>query len=193
LISDVDSFVCERLEKVKLGGTKIKVYPYLPEREKGLSIYPCYAVCRESIEIREEDKRPDCEIWIPSVEQATVIVDGETLTGVDSYTWKPYPSPVDIYYEIYCLATNKTHYDNLVTFFLQTFPPGYIATINEQRILFTRITNRNHDDLDIPLYSGVTVLKASDVWVDRLEAEEFKSIQKIIFSDDIDETAITIG
>lgn len=193
MITDIDNFITQRLEKVKLGGTTIPVYPYIPEREKGESEFPCYAVCRDMIEIREEDKRPDCELMIPSVTQATIIVDGETLTGTDSYTWKPYPSPVDIYYEIHCMATKKAHYDNLVTLFIQTFPPGYIATINDQRILFSRVWNSNQDDLDIPLYHGVTLLKASDVWLDRLEAEEYKSIQQVIFSDDIDETAIVIG
>lgn len=192
MIAQVDSFVLGRLQKVKLNGSTIPVYSYFPEREKGLSIYPCYAFCRESIEIREEDKRIDCEVWIPGETEVTIVVDDETLTGVDSYTWKPYPSPVDVYYEIFCLATNKTHYDTMVAMLIQTFPPGYIATINEQRILFSRVWNRNQDDLDIPLYRGVTLLKASDLWIDRLEAEEYKSIQSVIFADDVDETAIVI-
>ncbi len=196
MITEVDSFVQERLEKVKFGDTPVTVYPYIPEREKGQSIFPCYAFIRDEIEIREDDKRPDCELFIPNETEVTVTIDpvsGETQTGTDGYTWKPYPSPVDIYYEIHCLATNKQHYDNLVALLIQTFPPGYIATINEQRVLFSRIWNKNQDDLDIPLYRGITLLKASDIWLDRLEAEEFKSIQQIIFADDIDETAIIIG
>lgn len=178
---------------VKLGGNTISVYPYIPEREKGESIFPCYTCCREMIEIREEDKRPDCELFIPSAETVTVQVDDEVLIGTDSYTWKPYPSPIDIYYEIHCMATNKSHYDNLAILLIQTFPPGYIATINDQRILFSRVWKSNQDDLDIPLYHGVTLLKASDVWLDRLEAEEYRSIQQVIFADDVDETAIVIG
>lgn len=193
MIQDIEEFIQSRLEKVKLGGQTIPVYTYIPEREKGQSEFPCYAFVRDMIEIREEDKRPDCELFIPSDEEVSITYDDETITGPDSYTWKPYPSPVDIYYEIYAIATTKSHYDNLVTLLIQTFPPGYIATINEQRILFSRIWNKNQDDLDIPLYWGITLLKASDVWLDRLEAEEFKSIQRVIFADDADDTAIVIG
>lgn len=193
MIQDIDDFIKTRLEKVKIGGETIDVYPYIPEREKGQSVFPCYAFVRDRIEVREEDKRIDCELFIPSEVEATVVVDGETLTGVDSYTWKPYPTPIDIYYEIYCMATTRSHFNNLIQLFLQTFPPGYIATINEQRILFTHIWQKQQDDLDIPIFQGLTLLKASDIWVDRLEAEEFKSIQKVIFADDIDDTAIVIG
>ena len=193
MISDVDDFIKQRLEMVKLGGVTIPVYTYIPEREKGETDFPCYAFCRESIEIREEDKHPDCDLFIPSEQQATVVVNGVTLTGTDTYAWKPYPSPVDVYYEVYCIATTKAHYDKLVELFIQTFPPGYIATINDQRILFSRIWNKPMDDLDIPIFRGITLLKASDIWLDRLEAEEFKSIQKVIYADDADDTAIVIG
>ena len=193
MITDLETFIQQRLEKVKLGGEVIPVYPYIPDREKGQSNFPCYAFVRENIEIREEDKRPDCELFIPSEEEATVVVDDETLTGPDSYTWKPYQSPVDIYYEIYAIATERAHYEKLTTLLIQTFPPGYIAIINDQRILFSRVWNKSQDDLNIPLYWGTTLLKASDVWLDRLEAEEFKSIQKVIFADDADDTAIVIG
>ena len=193
MIQDVDDFIKTRLEKVKIGGQTINIYPYVPEREKGLSVFPCYAFVRDRIEIREEDKRIDCELFIPGDEEVTVVVDDEVLTGVDAYTWKPYPSPIDVYYEVYCMATTRAHFTTLTELLIQTFPPGYIATINEQRVLFSHVWQKQQDDLDIPLYTGLTLLKASDIWVDRLEAEEYKSIQNVIFADDADDTAIVIG
>lgn len=208
MIDNVDTFIKNRLELIQFNhatavGTDdddepiyygpIKVYSYLPEREKGETEYPCFAFLRAHVDIRENHMRPGQELFIPVTdgEDAQVTVDvprlmgGGTLTGYKMYTRKPYPTPVDLYYEIDTLTTDYEEHNWLTEMIYQLFPPGfqsnipginsaYYASFVIQKVL-------GADELEKPVFRSKYVLGVLDLWLDRVEHYPAPAIQTIDF------------
>jgi len=205
MLSLVDDFIKTRLEKVKFNyGTgspavrSVQVYPYVPDRTKGHTEYPSYAIERFDVDVRLEDKRPDFEVFYVDTElddndvevpkQITVtlplVMGGGTVTGNASYIRKPFPSPVNITYEINTLATSRAHSDFLVEMLFQTFPPGFqsaIPGISDQYALFVMSNPICLDDPEKPEYRNAFVFKVYDLWIDRVEHWTDKSIASLLF------------
>jgi hypothetical protein len=187
MIELIDQHIADRLSLIKFGDTPVTVYPYIPFREHDKTSYPSIAFQRHGfdVDIRSGNTRPNCDLFIPNSEQITVDItpeqtfDEQAKTGPVSYTKKPFPTPITLHYEIQTLSTEKTHADRLVEFIVQSFPPGYMTTISGQSPLFIQEKPLNLDDLSIPLFKTSFVLSVADLWLDRLEAEEIPSIQRI--------------
>jgi hypothetical protein len=185
----VDTYIENRLKKIKYNGASIPVYGYLPEREKGATTYPCLAYVRHEITIRDHDMRPDAETWDAGAGDTytddPILHDGaandEHVHGVEHYTRKPFPTPVDVLYEILTIATKQTHNNYLTEKIFQAFPPGHTALIGDCYALFNHGKTINGDELDIPLYKSSFLLDVTDLWIERLESEEHKSIKTIDF------------
>lgn len=185
MLSDVDDFIKARLGSITFNKVPIPVYPYIPDREKGKTKYPCYAFVRHQISIREADKKPDIWLMIPSQQEITVnpdINNGEAVSGPPSYIAKPYPTPVDLIYEVMALSTKEAHNNYLLEMLLQAFPPGYIAQIGDYYPLFYHTHPIIGDDLRLPLYKTSFILEVTDFWIDRLEARTVPSITDIQFT-----------
>jgi len=188
--ADLDSYVAGRLEKVLVNDEPITVHPYSPDREKGISKYPCYAFERIAFTVDYARARPCVEIFAEGNEDVTVDLPVEwgsgTATGVKSYTRKPYPIPVHVMYELNSLATSKSQFDSLMLYLLQAFPPGHTALVGQDYALFTLGQPKNMDALEIPLFRAMFVLSAAPFWIDRVEEYDSESIQTVDFEKEID-------
>jgi hypothetical protein len=183
MIADIDQYIENRLKKIQFNSADLPVYSYIPSQERGKTPYPCAVYLRQDMTIREVDKRPDEKLRTPSDVLATVDVPfdmgGGTLTGPESYTLKPYSTPIDIFYEIAALATSKSDNTYLLTMLLQAFPPGHQAKIGNYYPLFIHGDIIVSDQLELPLYRTSFVLQVTDIWLERMESEEVPSIQII--------------
>lgn len=206
LLSLVDSLIVSRLQLIKFnypplsGKTEpnrqpIQVFPYAEERTKGSTKYPCFAVDRIELIVRHEDKRPDHEIFEasdtlyepPEPEEGEeafsfpVIYDKdgnalEAPSGPASFTRRPFPTPIDLVYEIHAVASVKLHYDFLQEMLFQAFPPGFQTEVTnayyKQYALFSLIDSINFDDLEKPEFRRVFLYRVSGLWLERVENYE---------------------
>ncbi len=184
----MDALVVTKLQQIKynyppLPGTvvpnrtSIRVYSYDDERTKGMAKYPCFAVDRVEVVLRPEDKRPNHEIFVASTETQDVEIPawlgGGTAEVPVSYERRPFPTPVDLIYEIHAVATNKIDYDLLNELIFQVFPPGYQCQVTgasyKQFALFSLVDMLNLEDLDKPEFRRVFIYRVSGLWLARLE------------------------
>lgn len=183
MLSEIDTHIETRLKKITFNDKPITVYGYIPEREKEKTVYPCLVYLRHEITIRKSDTRPDEWLKIAQDEQTTIELSssfgGGTISGPVLYTFKPYSTPIDILYEIVALSTKKSHNDYLLEKMFQAFPPGYTVKIGNHYPLFFYGKPIESDDLGLPLYKTSFLLDVTDVWLERLESEEYHSITSI--------------
>lgn len=183
MITTIDQHIYSRLGAIKFNSKPIKVYPYIAERDHKETVYPNFCVCRHRFFIREKDKRPNHNVYVPSEEQITIQLPerfgGGTIIGPASYTEKPYPTPVDLLYEIQTQATKPEHASFLWEMLLQAIPPQYSPTINGQCPLFYYEDVANLDELDLPLFKTSIMIMVCDLWVERLESRQISSITGI--------------
>lgn len=197
MIESVDNFIINRLLLIRFEGAPIKVYGYEPTREKGETIYPCISGVRKNIEFREKDVRYNFPIVRKNPGTQTVKIPRQMdlnepeVSGPVSYTFKPYPSPINIDYEIITHATKHEHATALIELVLQTFPLGYQPRIfheeseQVQEPYFDFHKPVNYDELDKPLYRTCFVYNVGPIWIDRLEALKIAAIKEIDFDSDI--------
>lgn len=188
MLDTLDTWMFNRLSKILHNGVPMKVYSYWPEREKGETQFPCLAFSRMYIRVDSHRARPAIEIAVASAAEMTIdvppqmaLATGVTATGPASYTIKPFPTPITVFYHVHALATKKSHADQLQLGLLQAFPPGLSPTIEGQHPVVITGDIENMDELDVPLFAAVTSLSIGTVWVDRLEAYDTASIQEIFF------------
>lgn len=183
MISEIDTYIEGRLAKIQYGEGAVPVLSYVPEREKGKTKPPCLVYLRHEITIRERDKKPDDVLWIPSEQQLTLTdptdLGGGEIAGPAYYTLKPYSTPVDILYEIIALSITKDDNNYLTEMILQAFPPGHTVKIGEYFPLFIHGKNIISNSLELPLYRTSFLMTVTDVWLDRLETETYKTITAI--------------
>jgi hypothetical protein len=183
----VESHINSRLSKVLFEGNPMRVLPYEPDRDKGASDYPFYAI--QFLYYREDKGRakPNCEIFVPSEEQETVEFPApgnmggpKSITGPMQFTKKPYPTPYDIGYDLHVYATDPAVAKAMLLKLAQAFPIGYMPKIGEPGKeswpLFTKGTPQDDDEPDKPLFHKIVPLWVEGVWIDRLEEEEHSSI-----------------
>lgn len=191
-MSHVDSYIVSRLSLLKFnykttGYAPIKVYTYQPDREKGETVYPSLVAIRQHVEVRQFDQRYDYDIFIPSETTITVAVPGlmggGVATGPVSYTRKPHPIPVDIYYQIDTLSTSVDMHNWLTESVYQLFPPGMQASVpnleHKQYASFYIERVICEDDLVKPVFRSTYVLGVFDLWLDRVEHYTSPSITSI--------------
>ncbi len=166
MLDVLDRFINNRLLKIKLKGASITVYPYMPDRDKGHTSYPCLA-------FRRFDEKPDTE----KARSCAYVWDGETM--------KPYPRPIKLQYEVQVQTTDKTQSDLMFEMLLHAFPEGFQPEIDaltyKQYPLFIWADTGSFDDLSIPLFVRGITFSVSDVWVDSLDSVGIKvpTIQEI--------------
>lgn len=213
LLSLVDNLIVSRLQLIKFnypplpGKTEpnrqpIQVFAYQDERLKGTAKYPCYAIDRIELIQRLEDKRPDHEIFEPSTElfepeddfsfPVVYDSDGNALdapTGPAYFTRRPFPTPIDLVYEIHAVASVKLHYDFLQEMLFQAFPPGFQTEVKgayyKQYALFSFVDSVNFDDLEKPEFRRVFLYRVSGLWLERVENYEDKPIISVDYEPEI--------
>jgi hypothetical protein len=183
MLADVDSYIQTRLQQILLNGVSVPVYGYIPDRDKGHTDFPCLALLRHDIMVREADKKPDNGIMTPSTTNVTVTATPDNrhrrLTGPESFTIKPYPTPVDVLYEVVACSTNSNDNNFLTEMFFQAFPPGHMAYIGDCCPLFVHGKPIVKDHLDLPEYQISFLLTVTDLWIDRFEIATVPSITVI--------------
>lgn len=188
MISLIDQHIYSRLGAIKFNGKPIKVFPYIAERDHKEPVYPNYCVCRHRFFIREQDKRDGHYVYVPSDKQITIelpkSLGGGTMTGPESYLEKPYPTPIDLLYEVQTQATKPEHATWLWEMFMQAIPPEYSPNINGQCPLFYYEDVSNLDELDLPLFKTSIMLMVCDLWLERLESRLVKPIGVIDFKEE---------
>lgn len=186
MLNLLDEHIASRLALIGFDGSPVTVYPYIPFRDHGQTVYPCIGFKRHEHTVRDADKRPDCKLFIPGDTDVTIDVPRSmggdlTETGPETYTEKPFPTPLDLIYEIQVQATDPTQQTSLIEMVLQTFPPGYQCIIGTQAPLFVHGRPLNLDDLDVPVFKTSFLITVKDCWLDRLEADTRTSIQTVDF------------
>lgn len=186
MLTQLDEHIASRLALIGFDGEPVTVYPYIPFREHGKTVYPCIGFKRHEHMIRDASKRPDCRVFVPGDEEVTVdVAPGmglpTTETGPDRYTEKPFPTPIELIYEIQVQATDPVQQTALIELVLQTFPPGYQCSIGSQAPLFVHGRPMNLDELDVPIYKTSFLITIKDCWLDRLESDSRSSLQTVDF------------
>lgn len=173
MIQDVDNYIQTRLQLIQYGAVNLTVYPYIPDREKGSAKYPCIAFERMYYKPDNEHARPSAQIFVPSVEQQTIQVRDFSkrnalisMTGPVSYTVKPYPTPIKITYEIHTLATRQVDTDFMIENVISLFPPGYSDVIDTYPVTFWMEEGQCVNQLDLPLYRTMILLKVHGLYLD---------------------------
>ena len=174
MIQDVDDYIQARLQCIQYGTTELTVYPYIPDREKGSTKYPSIAFERMYYKPDHEHARPSAQIFIPSVAQQTIQARDfskrfalTNVTGPVSYTVKPYPTPIKITYEIHTLGSKQAHTDGLMEMVFAAFPPGYADVINTCTVTFWMQESQCVNELALPLYRTMVLLKVHGLYLDR--------------------------
>lgn len=186
MIELINSYIVTRLQMIRYGNQAVTVYPYIPGRDQGKTQPPCIGVSLHAIFQAEEDARPNCETITAIGDDVTVDVPldmgGETETGPPEYIFKPYPTPVELIYEISTIATRVGDSLKLIEGLYQSFPPGFTPAISTQKPLFKLSQVVDNDDFDLPLFAKTFLLTISDLWLDRAEVATFTSVREIDFS-----------
>jgi hypothetical protein len=188
LLSDLDTFIIDQLKRIIFNGNPVTVYDYVPDRDKGDSIFPCLASIRHEVTVREKDVQPNAKIITPSSTMIsatqTAANGGETSSGPQSYVVTPYPTPVDVLYEIMAFATNKNDNTFLIEMIFQAFPPGFSTQIGDYYPVFMYGKPIVSDHLELPLYQTSYLLTVTDLWLDRLDSSTLPSITSVEFATD---------
>jgi|GEM_PF-5070903 len=183
IITLLENKITERLALIKLAGVAVKVYPYIPGREKGEVEPPCIGWQRLGHHEIKEDRRASEWLFVPSEEEITTelprSMGGGEVTGPASYTRKPYPTPLSIPYEFHVMATNRTHSDFLLQAMYSVIPPDYSPLLDGQSPMFVHDKPINLDDLSIPEFRTSFVYDVRPVWIDRLTSWPNASITTI--------------
>jgi hypothetical protein len=184
MLAELDAYIAARLKKITFNDKPVTVYDYIPDRDKGNTLFPCMIYLRHEITIREHDKKPDDWLATPSQKTITVAQPGELgggeVSGPESYTFRPYSTPIDVHYEIGAIATQKDHHDHLLEGIFQAFPPGHTAKIGDHYPLFMHGRPITSDQLDLPIYRTTFLVTVTDIWIERLETEVHPSIGTIL-------------
>lgn len=183
MLAEIDDYIVSRLKKIRFNNKELDVYDYIPDRDKGIAQFPCVFYLHHELIVRARDKRPDEWISIPGGEIITVEqppeFGGGSFSGENYYTFKPFPTPVDLIYEIGAVSTKKTDHNRLVEAVFQAFPPGHTVKIGTQFPLFIHGKPIVSDSLDLPIFQTSFVMTVTDIWIDRLEEERHPSIRTI--------------
>lgn len=197
MIELVDQHIISRFTAIKMDGTTIPVYAPGASRPKGKTKTPSVAVSRYlPFDIDVKQARPHIEVFTPSEEQHTVLLDdhmgasalgmendavemdrdditadrvmlGE-LTGPASWTFGPPPTPIELYYQIDLIATTQAHADALLVMLLEALPCPYRPKIGTRNVLI--VPNGppvNLDELEKPCFRTAARYTVSNVWIDR--------------------------
>lgn len=182
MIALVDQHVVDRFLAIKVNGTSIPVAEPGPDRDEGHTKHPSVAVSHYlPVDLDDEMARPNVELFIPSEEQASIDVPewqgGGVITGPASYTRKPYPTPIVIYYQIDLLATKEADANMLAALHFEALPPGYAAKINGRTCWFKRAGKpANLDNLGKPKYRTAHRYEVTGAILDRLTAIQTPSL-----------------
>jgi hypothetical protein len=173
IFTAIDEFIVAGLEKLKLGGEKVKVYPPGAARDKGQTEYPCYAVKRY-LPAAQDMKRamPHMEVFCPSDEQQTISFPEYThlpdVTGPENWTLRKFPTPYEMYLQIDVLAVAPAQADVMILFLAEAIP-SYSAEIQRQNIRFYPHGDpTNLDELAKPLFWTAARYLVTNIWVDRI-------------------------
>jgi hypothetical protein len=170
IITDIDNFIVDRLEKIKFNQEPITVYSYKPSRDKGQLEFPSLSVLRLEHNVSVQNRRFGIDDFTPSVEKKVVQNPGGGFAIVpDHFIRRPFPTPIDIKYAIDTFSTDKEQSDWLLYMMLQAFPPGYQPKISNQYPSFVMGKPVNRDELAIPLFRTTYVIGVLCVWVERIE------------------------
>jgi len=191
VIADINQHIVDRLQRITFGGAPVTIYPYIPGREQGKTVFPSIGMVLHSVFQAPEDARPNCEVITQHGSDITITIQqnmgGGSAAGAGEYDFKPYPTPVELLYEITALATRPGDIMALIEGIFQAFPVGYTPTIDTQKPLFTINKTIDDDDFDQPLFRKAHLMNVQDVWLDRAEIATYASIQVVDFDvEDID-------
>lgn len=191
-LSSVDDHIKTRLELIEINGSSIKVYEYEDYRDEGLNVLPCISVDRQNVRIVPDKSRPAHKVYEVSASASgvTVTVPQEvrgptasgittptTVSGYSHYQESPYPTPVEIDYQIDLYASTKSHIDNLLFSFMQVLPVGYQPQIDGKYATFVFQPPQNLSELEDHLYRYAIRFTVMDIWVDRLPARTVPTIR----------------
>lgn len=179
MIAELDTYIVNKLQKIRFEGTPIRVLIDYPERQSGLAVYPCISVIRQEPSIYKGNSRYALNVWIPSDEQTSVVYDGETFTGPESFTVKPYPVAICVPYEIMIYTTQRNHADYLMEAIYKVIPPHSSASVAGQYPFFLYSGSSTFGDLDKPMYGLTFELEVRDIYVERYESNIIPSVKSI--------------
>lgn len=185
MIELIDQYIVGRLERIMFGDTKVKVYPYQPGREQGETIFPCAGLALRGVFQSFIDARPNCEVITEKGDDITIDIQqnmgGGQDTGPPEYDFKPYPTPVELVYELGVYATRVSDHRKLIEGVYQAFPVGHTPALTGQKPLFAVKDIIEDDNFEKPLFVKIFMLRVTDLWLDRAEIATYASIQSVDF------------
>jgi len=188
MIDAVEQHIVSRLRHIKFGGTSVIVYPYEPGREQGETRYPCFGVVLRDVLQSFRNSRPCCDLIKGKGEDITIEVrvplGGGTATGPPEHEVEPYPTVVDLIFQVGVYATRAGDLRALVEALYQAFPPGYTAVIGENKPTFILHDVADNDDFEKPLFSKLFSLRVLDLQLERWEKFTTSSVKDVLFTID---------
>lgn len=182
MIALVDNHIVERLEEIRMDGSRLKVYAPGADRSKGKTMYPCIAVSRHQwFTVNRPEARPDVELFRPSADQAMVQLprhEGSIeISGPASWTRTPYPTPVNLHYQLDLLATDSRHPEALLRMLFEAIPPGYYPRIGDRHVLFVMAgMPTNLDELEKPVFRTAVRYELTGIMLDRQHVVDVPSV-----------------
>jgi hypothetical protein len=186
IIDSVDSHIATQLGKVKLfaGGqlTAVTVYSPGDSRPKGETKLPCYVISRYSpFTFQLEDARPGVDQWWQSLTTTVAPQEwkmgGGEESGPDSWSKKPYPTPISLWYQIDMYSATSAHDNQLLQALLEVLPLGYMPEIDGHHVLFHPEGNPvDLSDLGAPSYRKAVRYGVYDVLIPRGKTTAVPSI-----------------
>lgn len=185
MIAAVDTYIEERLGRIRHGDGALKIYGFGAARPKGKTEYPCMALTRlGSFSYDMTQARPHFDVFTASEDEFTYEIPdwqgGGELTGPESWSWQPCPTPVILTYQVDLLAATKAHADGLPAMLFEALPVPFRPEIDGRHVLMVPDGDpMNLDELEKPVFRTAVRFEVRNVWIDRATAWTTPGIQDI--------------
>lgn len=167
IVSELDSFIVNRLKLIEVDGRSIPVLPYEPSRERGKNEYPFASVTRVGFYEEKERRRFGIEVFRPSTKKKVILLaNGNARVVPDHYEVRDYPGIYTFRYIIDTEAVREDHAAMLIILMKQAFPFGYEPSVQDQYLLFRFTEPIYKDDLTKPIFKVSYMFDVSGIRID---------------------------
>jgi len=193
ILASIDTFIVNRLKKIKINNQNPVVYGPGDARAFGEAVFPCFAVSRVSpLQVDMAQYNHFIDVFVANDTDGRYVVPEEgiyqqwlldherIIGGASSWTRRKMQIPVSIDYQVDVLATKLEHRDYLELGLIEALPAFYRATIEGQNVIFRKDGDPVLlDAVDAPLFRAAYRYEASNIWLQRTPSFETSSITNI--------------
>jgi hypothetical protein len=199
MIASLDAHIVARLARVTVktgsaAAAPVKVYPIDGDRAKGLTIFPCYALCRTTpFKVNTARTKTMVDYMTSGTAASTDTIlsyndveTPETDTGVMEYTSRDWPTVINLFYQVDIFATNTGHATDLLTMLFEAIPYRYTAKISDKHMYFSLDGTTNLDKLAAPLFRTAVRYRVEEVPLHHLATKTISGIKDIVMTGNLE-------